>query len=815
MKLVGAGLGLYGVRCLPLVNRIEERDTLWASLARVSRTGRAEAVLLSGEAGNGKTKLVEWFTEKVHEFGAASSVLATHGPIRDPKDGLRRLVTRHFSCVGLSRKDSLERIESALREAGVSRPYEWHALTEIVSPATGKDIAAGATSVRFRTPGARYAPVRRMIERLATERPVVVWLEDVQWGAEAIGFTRHVLKYQSRSPCPVLFVMTLRDDAFEADSVEYGMLDDVMAMKATSQFRLDPLEPADCSTLVQGLLGLEGELATQVETRSGGNPLFAVQLVGDWVQRGVLEVGESGFVLREGESAVIPDDIHELWEGRIQRILQDDSQDALLALELAAALGRDVDTKEWMAVCKLAGTPFSETLVDRLVAQRLAQPTEVGWSVVHGMLRESLRRTAIEAGRWEQHHSVCAQLMRRYSRDNQGVSERLGRHLLAAKEYEQAIDPLLEGARAREDASEYRTGRALLADREHALHMADVLPSDKRWGDGYMLLAAIHSVQGKYDQANAIASRTLKLAEKWGWDEIAAEALATTGYVAHQHGDFDSAVESYERALKMYLEQEHRIGEANCLVRLGQVARLTADLDRAAELLQDAIEIFRDLDDRRGISMCLRNLGVVAQHSGDVVSATDLMERGMALYDAVGNQYGVAICMNDLAEVARIRGSLEKAENGYRQALAIFHDVGSTDGVIAQLNLGLILILRGAFAEAESVLLETEQLLDKDGRRWFLGALHTALLPCSADRADWDSWNHHIKLANQLLTDTGIVDGDLAWTLELGADKALEHGETERALDAYRIAKAQWTSLGDQPKVDSIVAQIRAVEKGA
>jgi hypothetical protein len=50
------------------------------------------------------------------------------------------------------------------------------------------------------------------------------------------------------------------------------------------------LGPEHHASLVHELLGLEGALATQVKERTAGNPLFAVQLVGDWVQRGVLAV---------------------------------------------------------------------------------------------------------------------------------------------------------------------------------------------------------------------------------------------------------------------------------------------------------------------------------------------------------------------------------------------------------------------------------------------------------------------------------------------------------------------------------------------
>ena len=812
MKLFGAGLGLFGLRSMPLVGRETEMDLLWGALSRVVRTGRAEAMLLLGDAGNGKTRLAECFSERAHELGVATTVQATHSPIHAPGDGLPKMITRHFGAFGLSRERVLERTKRILSDEGIHSDYEWNALTELMMPASPDDHEGGARVIHFGSPAARYAPMRRFLERLAHRRAVIVWLEDVQLGSEAIGFARDVLKRQDAFPTPLLFVLSARDEALDPASVEAGMLADLMAMDRASQVELNPLPPNQFTGLVEDLLGLEGELATRVAVRCAGNPLFAVQLVGDWVHRGVLQVGEAGFKLKPGEQAVIPDDIHQLWSGRIERVLDGQHSGATAALELAAALGREVHHREWSEACRLAGVTPPERFVERLVDHRLARRSQEGWTWVHGMVRESIRRASIEADRWADHHRTCAKLLGAHPIEQPGIPERLGTHLVGAGEFAAAIEPLIEGARHREDESQYRTARALLSARERCMHRANVPAQDVRWGEGRILLAGTLSVQGRYDEALEITDGTATDAQAFGWDEVLAEARAMRGYVAHQRGDFGQAIQCYEDALAMYKALEHPVGESNCLVRLGQAARLTGHFDRATWLLQEAREVFPELEDRRGISMCLRNLGVVAQHAGDLVSASDLIQRARALYETVGNQYGVAICLNDLAEIARVRGALESAERGYRQALTIFNEVGSTDGIISQMNLGLILILRGRFDEAGDVLTETRNSLGKDGRRWFLGAVHTALLPCSAHRRDWEAWDSHYSHARRLLESTKVVDADLAWTLELGANMAEERSEGERALLVFELALRQWRALDDTGKVDEMCQRIQSLE---
>lgn len=72
---------------------------------------------------------------------------------------------------------------------------------------------------------------------------------------------------------------------------------------------------------MEHLLGLTGELSATVAERTQGNPLFAVQLIGDWVNRGVLVVGNGGFELAPGVEAPVPDAVHDLWTRRLDRIL--------------------------------------------------------------------------------------------------------------------------------------------------------------------------------------------------------------------------------------------------------------------------------------------------------------------------------------------------------------------------------------------------------------------------------------------------------------------------------------------------------------
>ncbi|HKV13164.1 MAG TPA: protein kinase, partial [Thermoanaerobaculia bacterium] len=401
MRLVGAGLGLYGLRSIPLLGRFDERSALWQALARVHAERKTRLVVLHGMAGAGKTRLAEWVAERAHEVGGATLLRATHGPNPGGEDGLSRMMARHFRCAGLSPQEILDRMERLFRARRGTDESEWQGFTELMAPGTSHPQTARE----------RFGLIERYLERLTHQRPVLLLLDDVQWSADSIAFAHHLLERREAEPKPILLFLTVRDEALAERPLEAAALDELLDLPGASRLEIPPLPAEERAVLTRDILGLEGDLAAEVDARTGGNPLFAVQLVGDWVQRGLIEVGETGFVCRPGEEVWLPDDLHQVWSDRVDRLLERQPPGCREALEIAAVLSPTVDRREWEAACRAGSAPCPPSLPESLVASRLALRAEDGWSFVHAMLRESLERMAREAGRLPAHHRACAAML--------------------------------------------------------------------------------------------------------------------------------------------------------------------------------------------------------------------------------------------------------------------------------------------------------------------------------------------------------------------------------------------------------------------
>ena len=814
MRLVGAGLGLYGLREIPLVDRETERDALWAALRRVRSAARARVVLLHGPAGCGKSRLAESLCERAHEVGAATVLKAVWEPTPGLADGMRGMLVRFLGCHGLGRLEAEERVDDLLSALGSEHPEELAAVTELIVPATRAELAAVGGSgprVRFGSATERYVALARLLRRLAVKRPVVLWLEDIQWGLDGLRFVAHLAAEQEDAPAPILVLLTAREEALAERPAEAAELAEVMDLPEAEWQPVGPLEAEHRTALVRELLGLEGDLAQRVEQRTAGNPLFAVQLVGDWVHRGLLEPGTSGFRLRPGARVDLPDDVHQVWRARIDRLLEGRPAQDGPALEVAAVLGQQVETGEWREACARAEVMVSSGLVEALIDQRLARGGPYGhasgWHFVHGMLRESLARRAREQRRWAAHNAACAAMLK--GRTGQGLSERLALHCEAAGYLDEALDPLLQAARERIVEGAYGLADGLLERHARVIKAAGLRPEDAHRGKLLVARGSLERHRGDLDAARRWAGQAVALSEEHGWAGVRAEALQQDGVVARLLGEPERA----RRRLDEAEEWASLIGDArlvaSCRQEQGDALLRHGDLEGAADYYEKAGEDYAALGDDEGQAKCLRGLAGLARQAGGLEDATRRLHQALEHFQRCGSRWGMGACTNDLAEIARLRGDLDGAAEGYGEALRAYRAIGSGNAVFPEINLGIVRVAQGRHVEARVLLDDALTTVSAQGRRPLEAAVHAFLLPAVAAGKDWTAWETHADGATSLLAETGFVDVDIARALEQAGDLASTAGRYREARRAWGLALGQWEALDRTEEAASVSGRLR------
>lgn len=815
-RLAGVGsLGLWGLRAIPLVGREAERDRLWEALRGIDRSGRGRAMVLHGPAGCGKTRLAEWLCARADEVGAATVFRAVHGPVPTPRDGIIPAVARVLRTTGLSRQEVVARLVRMARGFRALAGSDPGPLAELLAPTTAAERAAGAGTVRFETPAERHAVLRRLLERMARERPVIFWMDDAQWGVDALAFADHLMAAQEETPFRVLVLLTVREEALAERDRERELFETLVARPGVGRIEVGPLPPADRPALVRELLGLEGTLAAQVERRTGGNPLFAVHLVGDWVQRGILEPSGYGFRLRPGAEAPLPDDLHQVWAGRVARLLEElgssgDDGPELRALELAAILGSEVNDEEWRLACGEEGIAPSPRLVDALLGSRLARAVaggpHGGWSFVHGMLRESLERRAREAGRWAEHHRACARMLVGIS--TPGTAARLGRHLVEAGDLAAGLPRLIAGATECIDRGEIRQADLLLAEGESCLKRLEAPRDDDRWGTTWLLRARVAGLGGDARARAEWGRRTMEAADRYGWAGLGAAASIERGMALGNLGDSSGSRLLLEEAARLAAEIGDRALLARARSAMAQALLLSGELDAAGTCARAALETAGETGDDDLAAEALLTLSFVEKQAGLLAEAAERAERARERLERRGRRSGVAYALVQQGEVARLQGDLATAERCYREALSVHRALGHGHASHEEANLGLVLLAQGRYGEARTTLERVLGTFDGSGHLPMVGAMHAGLLPCVAAAGDWDAFDVHLAEALRIFGETRFADVDNARLAALAADLARGAGETRRARGALALAAAQWFGLGRDEEGRSALARL-------
>ncbi|MFD8722692.1 AAA family ATPase [Streptomyces sp. NPDC059629] len=338
------------------VGRNDELDTLREALAR-AETAEPQALLLGGEAGVGKTRLVEEFATLACRRGA---VVALGGCVEIGADGL-----------------PFAPFSTALRALRAALP------DELTAAAAGQDDELArllpelgeATSSRHDEQGmARlFELTARLLERVAAERTVVVALEDLHW---ADASTRHLLAYLLRTlrTGRLVVLATYRSDDIHRRHPLRPLLAELDRLRTVRRLELARFNREEVGRQIAGILAAEPD-ATQVDEifeRSDGNAFF---------------VEELAVAATEGCCTGLTDSLRDLLLVRVEAL----PESAQRVVRIVAEGGSTVGYRLLAAVVQLAEDDLIEALRAAVGANILtATPAGDGYRFRHSLVREAV-----------------------------------------------------------------------------------------------------------------------------------------------------------------------------------------------------------------------------------------------------------------------------------------------------------------------------------------------------------------------------------------------------------------------------------------
>jgi serine/threonine protein kinase/tetratricopeptide (TPR) repeat protein len=779
LHLRGSGLGLLGARALPTVGRERERDELWREVVAVHKVPVARAVVIDGAAGTGKSHLARWLARRAHEVGAAHTLVVEHSSRGGPESGLAGMLRVHFGALGLPEAEVAERVAVAARSYGTTERGDLRILAETVLDSSEAPFAAIPQ---------RIGALSRHLCAVGARRPVILLVDDAWRGIDALLFVRWLLRRRDAEPTPVLALLVVQDEGLARHPAARNLLDEIGGMEGVSRVRVSPLPDDDQLRLVRELVGLEGELARRVAARTGGNPAFAVALVEDWVERGLLAQSEGGFRLQEGAEQALPDDLYALWQAHLQQALTGFPESVWRALEVGAALGARVDTEEWRRLCRRMGLDPSMDALESLMARRLvvAQDPGSSWRFVHGMVRESLLRRASEGGRLVTvHQRILEDLVGRRGVDDQ----RLARHLLGAGRTAEAVTRLMQSARALFSAGN-APGSLDLCDQAERACVDGGLEQVQRWRPAIALQRARSLLLlGRLDEAEAGANLVAADDQAAGVEVLEAQIIvATLGILRGRlEASRDALIELAAAAGRGGHDRER----ARALRSLGIALHQLGDQTAAIRATQEGRAAAAAVQDQSTWVECTLQLAASLAELEHYDEARQVADEALSNRERIPHPSAIAGLLNLKAELLRRQGRLDAAVPLYEEAAALLDRMGSLEASIPRLNLAAIHVMQGRFGEAWRLAERCRRESALQGRPPLEMSVRAVLLLAAIGLADRLASEAQVVRLAELHTNGVTSEPDTYSLLGLASKMLADRGEDETA-HVIRLMIEDW-----------------------
>ena len=298
------------------VGRDEELARLHAAFDRAVAGTQPVLVTVVGDAGVGKTRLMRELWEELADV-QPQPMLRTGRCLAYGKGitywPFAELLKEHL---GIFENDSPERVRSALGER------------EILGLTLGLDVAGDLHPLAARD--RLHATWVEFLSELASQRPLVVLVEDVHWAEQPLLDLVERLGRDVQGP--LVLIATARPDFVEKRSAWSGRID-------TETISLEPLAAESAASLVDSLLGgdFPPHVRRLVVERSEGNPFFVEEVLGSLIDAGLLERVNGGWHANELPPGFeIPDSVQAVLAARIDLLTEADKA----ALQAAAVIGR-------------------------------------------------------------------------------------------------------------------------------------------------------------------------------------------------------------------------------------------------------------------------------------------------------------------------------------------------------------------------------------------------------------------------------------------------------------------------------------------
>jgi class 3 adenylate cyclase/tetratricopeptide (TPR) repeat protein len=660
----------------PLVGRERELTMLNHAFERAAADKSCQFVTILGPAGAGKSRLT---AELLSELGERATVLV--GRCLPYGEGITFWPVVDIVKQAASLGPSLAAEESHRRLAAI---VENDPEAGLIVDRLGTLFGIGSG------PGGRdeiFWAVRRLLQALARERPVVVVFEDVHWGEQTfLDLVDHITDWARDTR--ILLICLARGELLEERPTWAGG-----KLNATSLF-LEPLPDEACGTLIENLLDRTA-VATEVKERishsAEGNPLFVEELLAMLIDEGALQREQGRWVATTDLSSLaVPPTIQALLDARLDRLPAPE----LGVLERAAVAGRIFSRSAVRVLSPPENHPLLDDGLAELVRKQLIRPhhAEFGrentYRFRHSLIRDAAYRQMPKAARADLHERFAGWLEGAGGPRSAEQEEILGYHLEQAHRFRRELG----GPSAAEDALARRGAASLASAGSRAIARGDmaaavglltraqllVADDDTAWLEFAPELGTALIETGELERADAILSRAIEQAATAQNERIHALTHLERSYLrlhTDPAGTSDELRESAEHARSVFEKTGDDAGLAKAWKYVALLEWTRCQLAEMEAVLERSLEYARRAGDARELSIIRNALARAALLGPRPVPDALRVCAHLREEAPTDRSLDGVLCTIEGALTARL-GRFDEARVLTRRSEAIFRDLG-------------------------------------------------------------------------------------------------------------------------------------------
>jgi class 3 adenylate cyclase len=587
-----------------LVGRATAQHAVAEEIAAVGAAG-LRAVILEGEAGIGKTRVIEAAAELASSSDPPFCVLsvAADEELRGP-----------FLAVP----------NAARRPSGVEDRRTGH------GPGAARQSPGGPQRLRRRSAMRGWRPRNRSCgcstrwptrsPPLARERPLALLIDDIQWAdEESIRLIRYLVR--TLASVPILMLIATRPHSDSATGGASNLIADMERMHLARRLWLGRFSRGETEALLANLLGAPVAASTldSLHARAEGVPFFVEEFARAYREAKVLQLIDGTWTMTRLSGPTVPASVQSL----IARRLAQPPEEARGLLADAAVLGRrfrlsdlsdvigSVDGGEAPAVWHLEDR--LQPAVDSGIVTRLPEGSDYDYSFTHDQMRAALVDSTSRLRRRAIHGAIASGLASAEGRENLST---LAYHALHAGDEPLAVSCAIKAARA---------GLEAHAPEESIRTIDATLAAASEPGDRIAMLRVKDEALELLDRGEERMANLAEMGALTGAladPSVEMEVKLRRASAARMTGDFDVATDLARRVREDAAAVGDPAAELDACLELGQaithsplgesfVPLMEIDIEAAAEPFTRALELARQVGDRAKEAASLRELAVL------------------------------------------------------------------------------------------------------------------------------------------------------------------------------------------------------------